>query len=192
MPTPTHCGRQPAGLATRACAAGAAGLMTLAAGCASASPHQASSPPAQPRHITAGAVAASRPAPAPGAHRPTPAASPATGGTRSVATGYAGPHFTTPQTAMAYLAAAYNNDDTTEMHAVTDPQAFTSLLAMRSSDLDLRVTSCTQTPRGDYICSVRYDHPVSGHHSVHRTAMLIAAPAQDPGWYMYRFVSGCD
>ncbi len=93
---------------------------------------------------------------------------------------------------MAYLAAAYDTDDTTAMHELTDPQAFTSLQAMRSSDADLQLTSCTPTPRGDYMCSVRYDDPASGHHSRHQTAMLIAAPALNPGWYMYRFVSGCD
>ena len=59
---------------------------------------------------------------------------------------------------MTYLAAAYNNDDTVAMHAVTGPQAFTSLLAMRSSDADLALTSCRQTPRGDYMCSFRYDY----------------------------------
>jgi hypothetical protein len=93
---------------------------------------------------------------------------------------------------MAYLAAAYNNDDTTAMHALTDPQAFTSLQAMRSPDSNLQLTSCSPTPRGDYICTVRYDYSASGHHSRHQTAMLIAAPALNPGWYMYRFVSGCD
>jgi len=97
-----------------------------------------------------------------------------------------------PRAAIAYLAAAYNNDDITAMHALTDPQAFTSLQAMRSSDADLQVTSCTPTPRGDYICTVRYHDPASGHHSGHQTAMLIAAPALNPGWYMYRFISGCD
>jgi hypothetical protein len=93
---------------------------------------------------------------------------------------------------MSYMAAAYNDDDTAAMRAVTDPQALTSLLAMRSSDVNLRLTLCTPTPRGDYICSFRYDYVATGRESGHRTAMLIAAPALNPGWYMYRFISGCD
>ena len=76
---------------------------------------------------------------------------------------------------MTYLAAAYNEDDTTALHAVTDPQAFTSLQAMRSSDTDLRLTSCKPTPRGDYMCSFRSDY-VRGRDPGQRTAMVIAAP----------------
>jgi hypothetical protein len=93
---------------------------------------------------------------------------------------------------MSYLAAAYNNDDTAALHAVTDPQAFTSLLAMRSSDVGLQLKSCIATQRGDYVCSFRYDYATGQHDSAPRTTMVIAAPALNPGWYMYRFISGCD
>jgi hypothetical protein len=92
---------------------------------------------------------------------------------------------------MTYLAAAYNDDDTAAMHAVTDAQAFTSLQTMRSTDTGFRLTSCGPTPRGDYVCSFRFDY-VGGHDPRPQTAMLIAAPALNPGWYMYRFISGCD
>ena len=163
--------------------AGAAALIVLASACASMAPRQASATGVRPRHTTAPALAASRPAPAATASVPVPAASPATG--------YTGPHFTTPRAAMTYLAAAYNNDDTTALRAVTDPQAFTSLQAMRSSDAGLRLTSCKPTPRGDYMCSFRYDY-AGGHHPRPQTAMVLAAPALNPGWYMYRFLSGCD
>ena len=163
--------------------AGAAGLIILASACASMAPREASATGVRPRHATALAAAASRPAGAVTASRPAPAASPATG--------YTGPHFTTPQAAMIYMAAAYNNDDSTALHAVTDPQAFTSLQAMRSSDAGLRLTSCRPTPRGDYMCSFRYDY-AGGHDTRPRTAMVIAAPALNPGWYMYRFLYGCD
>ena len=93
---------------------------------------------------------------------------------------------------MSYLAAAYNDDDTFSLHAVTDPQAFTSLLAMRSSDVNLQLKSCTPAQHGNYVCSVRYDYPAGPHDSGPRTTMVIAAPALNPGWYMYRFISGCD
>jgi hypothetical protein len=92
---------------------------------------------------------------------------------------------------MTYLAAAYNDDDTTAMRAVTDPQAFTSLQAMRSTDTDLHLASCGLTPRGDYTCSFRYDY-TGGRVPQPRTAMVTAGPALNPGWYMYRFISGCD
>jgi hypothetical protein len=172
-------------------AAAAAGLMILASGCASAAPHQASGTGVRPPQTTATATP-SRPAPAPSTSRPVPTVPPATGSTGSTAPAYAGPHFTTPQAAMTYLAAAYNSDDATAMHAVTDAQAFTSLQAMRLSQVKLQLVSCTPRPQGDYVCTVQYSGLGSSGNSEHRTAMLIAAPALNPGWYMYRFVSGCD
>jgi hypothetical protein len=174
-------------------AAGAAGLLILASACASGSSHQASGTGAQPRPTAT--VAPSPPAPAPSTSRPAPTGSPATGPTGSAGStppAYAGPHFTTPQGAIAYLAAAYNSDDTAAMHAVTDAQAFTSLQAMRSSDADFRLVSCTPRQQGDYVCTVRYRGPASSGNQEHGVAMLIAAPALNPGWYMYRFISGCD
>jgi hypothetical protein len=80
----------------------------------------------------------------------------------------------------------------TAMHAVTDAQAFTSLQAMRLSDVDLQLVSCLPRQQGDYMCTVRYNDPGSSSNSDTPPAMLIAAPALNPGWYMYRFISGCD
>jgi hypothetical protein len=167
--------------------AGAAGLMVLASACAGP-PQHASAAGARPRHAVA-AVAARRPGATPAASQPGPDASPPPGAT---AAGYTGPHFTTPQAAMTYLAAAYNRDDTAALHAVTTPQAFTALMSMRSSDTGLRLRSCTRNPHGDYTCSLRYGHPGGSHGPRHETAMIIAGPAQNPGWYMYRFIEGCD
>jgi hypothetical protein len=96
---------------------------------------------------------------------------------------------------MTYLAAAYNSDNTAAMHAVTTPQAFAALLAMRSSDLNLQLESCTARPQGDYVCDFRYAYThttASGQTSETRYAMAIVAPALDPGWYMYKFIFGCD
>jgi hypothetical protein len=171
-----------------------AGLILLASACASMAPRQASITGTLRRQVTAPSVAASLSAPAAAASRAAPAAAPATGTTGSPAgavTVYTGPRFSTPRAAMTYMAAAYNDDNTTAMHAVTDPQAFTALLEMRSSDADLKLTSCRPTPRGDYVCSFRYNY-VGGHDPQRRMAMVIAAPAQNPGWYMYGFMSGCD
>jgi hypothetical protein len=184
--------------------AGAAGLLILVSACASGSPHQANATGAQPQHTTKAAAAASRHAPATAASQPAPTASPTTGspgttGSTGTATStppaYTGPDFTTPQAAMAYLAAAYNSDDTTAMHAVTTPQAFTALLAMHPSDVNLQLGSCTARAQGDYICNFRYTYAyttASGQDSQTRSAMAIVAPALNPGWYMDKFIFGCD
>jgi predicted lipid-binding transport protein (Tim44 family) len=186
--------------------AGAAGLMILASACASASPHQANATGAGPRHTKAAVEAASPAAPAasspaPAASSPMPTASPTTGspGTTgsagSTPPAYTGPDFTTPQAAMAYLAGAYNSDDTTAMHAVTTPQAFTALLAMRPADANLQLESCTARAPGDYVCSFQYTYTnttASGQSPQSRSAMAIVAPALNPGWYLYKFIYGCD
>jgi hypothetical protein len=185
--------------------AGAAGLMILVSACASGSPHPANATGAQPQHTTKAAAAASPRAAATAASPPAPTASPpttsspgttgSTGTTSSTPPAYTGPDFTTAQAAMAYLAAAYNSDDTTAMHAVTTSQAFTALLAMHSSDVNLQVGSCTARAQGDYICSFRYTYAyttASGQNSQTRSAMAIVAPALNPGWYMYNFIFGCD
>jgi hypothetical protein len=92
---------------------------------------------------------------------------------------------------MAYMATAYDNDDAADLHAVTNSQAFTDLLSMRSSDIDLQLESCTARATGDYVCSLRYDYVRGPQDTESRVAMIIAAPALNPGWYMYKFISGC-
>jgi len=89
------------------------------------------------------------------------------------------------------MATAYDNDDTADLHAVTNSQAFTDLLSMRSSDIDLQLESCTARATGDYVCSLRYDYVRGPQDTESRVAMIIAAPALNPGWYMYKFISGC-
>jgi hypothetical protein len=106
----------------------------------------------------------------------------------ALATAYAGPHFTTPQAAMRYLAAAYNQDDTAALHTVTSREAFANLIAMRSEAVDLRLTYCTPTSHGDYECHFRHNYPASMHKSGHGTSEFVAAPALNPGWYMYQFL----
>jgi hypothetical protein len=166
--------------------AGAAGLMILITACAAGSPHPASASGNRPQPATAAAKAARQAAPSPAASLapatpagpPTPAAS-------------NGPHFATPQAAMAYLAAAYNRDDVAALHAVTNAQSFTSLQSMRTTDVDLKLTSCRPTGHGDDECTFRYTYVGEGQHAP-RDAMVTAAPALNPGWYMYRFIEGCD
>jgi hypothetical protein len=93
---------------------------------------------------------------------------------------------------MTYLAAAYNSNDLAALHQVTDPGAFNELQAMRSGAIHLRLRYCTpNSRRGDYTCYFRHDFPPSEHESGHGEAVFIAAPALNPGWYMYLFQS-CD
>ncbi len=90
---------------------------------------------------------------------------------------------------MTYLAAAYNRDDTTALHHVTEPRAFQRLMGMRSDAFNLQLKYCTPNPRGDYTCYFRHDFPASEHKSGHGQAVFIAAPALNPGWYMHQFQS---
>jgi hypothetical protein len=98
------------------------------------------------------------------------------------------PHFATPQAAMTYLAAAYNRDDVAAIHYVTTPASFKALMAMRSEAVDLQLRSCTRTGRGDYLCLFRHRYPKHMHDKGYGVSQFIAAPAINPGWYMYQFL----
>jgi len=158
----------------------------LAAGCAAQAPaaHVAAKP--RPPAAAHRPASAARPPAAAPAAAPTSPAPPST-----TAPGYTGPHFDTPQAAMTYLANAYNAGDLTALHHVTEPRAFSRLLSMRSDALNLRLKYCTPNPHGDFTCYFRHDFPASEHKTGHGQAVFIAAPALNPGWYMYQFQS-CD
>jgi predicted lipid-binding transport protein (Tim44 family) len=166
--------------------AAAAFAAALATGCASHTP---------PAHVAATPrppAAAQQPTAA--THRPAggPAAAPASSASPSTAApGYTGPHFDTPQAAMIYLADAYNAGDLTALHHVTEPRAFSRLMSMRPDAINLRLKYCTPNPHGDFTCYFRHDFPASEHKTGHGQAVFIAAPALNPGWYMYQFQS-CD
>jgi hypothetical protein len=182
---PGDTARRRAGLRHLAVLAAAAGSITLAAACGTA----------HPGHVTVAAnprpPAASTGQPVTAATTAPPPASAPRASSAARASGYTGPHFDTPQAAMTYLAAAYNRDDITAMHHVTEPRAFQRLMGMRSDAFNLRLKYCTPSPRGDYTCYFRHDFPASEHKSGHGEAVFIAAPALNPGWYMYQFQS-CD
>ena len=102
-------------------------------------------------------------------------------------TSVARPHFGTPQAAMRYLAHAYNRDDVAALHYVTTPSSFSALIAMRSEAVDLQLKSCAPTGHGDYNCVFRHRYPRRMHDSGYGESDFIAAPAINPGWYMYLF-----
>ncbi len=125
---------------------------------------------------------------------PTPTPSPSVAPThRAAPTPPAtGPHFATPEAAMRYLAAAWNNHDLVSLKHVTDPNARNALEAMRSEAANLRLDHCTfMAARGDYECYFQHGFP-AGYHHTHPlgAAEFTVGPAARPGWYMTYFV-GC-
>jgi len=102
------------------------------------------------------------------------------------AAGYHGPHFRTPRAAMRFLAAAYNRHDTRALHAVTTPDSYRELTTMWSGAIDLRLRSCApDRGHGDYTCYFIHNYPASAPRAGHETAVMLAAPARNPGWYLY-------
>jgi len=93
-------------------------------------------------------------------------------------------HFTTPQAAMRYLAAAYNSNDIPALRHVTTPVARSALLDMRQEATNLQLTSCSRRSVGDYLCQFRHDYPQHLHRRGHGQATFLVGPAAKPGWYM--------
>ena len=103
------------------------------------------------------------------------------------------PHFNTPESAMSYLASAWNRNDLTQLDHVTNPPARAALGAMHDEAINLRLNHCSSRPQGDYICYFDHDYPEGtsttlpggvGH------AVFLVGPADTPGWYMTVF-EGC-
>src|SRR5262245_29348579 len=114
---------------------------------------------------------------------PTPASAPA-----STAPAV---HFDTPAAAMRYLATAYNRHDLAVLKRGTNPDARVALASMRAEAVNLRLESCKRQPAGDYLCEFRHDYPPGytpkgSHEDQHNGghATFVAAPADNPGWYM--------
>ena len=103
----------------------------------------------------------------------------------------ASPHFSTPQSAMTYLASAWNRNDLTQLGYVTDPQARAALADMHADATNLRLHNCNARSVGDYVCYFDHDFrpgtaPSSG---AVGQAVFLVAPATTPGWYMTVFES---
>jgi hypothetical protein len=131
-----------------------------------------------------GTVSASAPPPPSPSASPSPTASPRP--TNSPIPPQSGPHFDTPETAMEYLAAAWNRKDLTSLKHVTDPHAGRLLVGMYRVATHLRLEYCTLTAsRGDYECFLSHAFPAGykGHGQI-GTAEFTVGPAERPGWYM--------
>jgi len=170
------------------------GALVSAAGCGGTTP----------LHLTAGSEPAaaresSPTAPQTGAGQsvaPGPAATPANYPAAPAATsaalpvpGYQGPHFDSPESAMTYLAAAYNSGDAAALHALTTPSSYLQLTQMWSGPVNLQLQYCTpDASRGDYYCYFSHDFPASLHKAGQAVATMLVAPALNPGWYLYTIV----
>jgi hypothetical protein len=173
--------------------AGSGVVVAVLSGCSGSIPGHSVAGEAAARHSVGEPAVAARRIPAKpdrsaaGVGAPV-SATPTTGAPAgaAAASGYAGPHFSTPQSAMLYLTGAYNQKDAAELHAVTTPQAFRQLVAMQSEAVDLQLQSCVPSGsgRGDYVCTFRHDYPASLHKSGHGSSQILVAPALNPGWYM--------
>jgi len=147
----------------------------------------AAAPMAQQDHASA---PASQPAAASPAGSPsTGPAAPASVPSAPPAAGYQGPHFISPESAMTYLAAAYNSGSAASLHAVTTPNSYLELTQMRSEAVNLQLQYCTaDASRGDYYCYFQHDYPASLHQTGHGASTMLIAPADNPGWYLYGVV----
>jgi hypothetical protein len=158
-----------AGLAVVLAASGCGGTATIPTGSA-------------PTSVVPSAKTSSTPAtPAPPTLAMPP---PSTAPTRTTTQPIPRVHFTTPQGAMRYLAAAYNRDDLPALKKVTNASARSALIAMRQEATNLALASCSRRASGDYVCQFRHDYPARLHRSGHGHATFLAAPAGKPGWYM--------
>src|SRR5580698_6065666 len=113
--------------------------------------------------------------------------------TTTLKTNLTPPHFKTPQAAMVYLAAAWNENNVVDLDHVTNPAARDQLSAMHSMAVNLKLQSCTRNPPGDYTCTFTHNYPPTykGGKSGHGHAVFLVGPALTPGWYMTVYES-CD
>jgi hypothetical protein len=123
---------------------------------------------------------------APPAHSATKATTTKASTTTTLKTELTSPHFGTPQAAMTYLAAAWNDNNIVDLDHVTNPAARAQLSAMHSMAVNLALQSCTRNPPGDYTCTFTHNYPPNykGGKPGHGHAVFLVGPALTPGWYM--------
>lgn len=99
-------------------------------------------------------------------------------------------HFTTPQAAMTYLAAAWNRDDLGALCQVTNPNSRMLLNDMHQEAVNLQLKKCSYMDVGLYACTFTHDYPRHLHAKGHGKTWLEVAAADNPGWYLLDYV-GC-
>jgi hypothetical protein len=99
-------------------------------------------------------------------------------------------HFDTPQSAMTYLAAAWNRNDLAAICQVTNPNSRSLLNNMHSEAVNLQLKKCERMAVGLYACTFTHDYPKRLHAKGHGKTWLEVAAADNPGWYLLDYV-GC-
>jgi hypothetical protein len=110
-----------------------------------------------------------------------------------VCPGLGSPYFATPQSAMAYLATAWNSGNVQDLDYVTDPDGRSEMDSMAAEMVDLQFTSCSANTTGDYTCF--FNHDIAPSASTTTTypdpggyppgeAVFTVAPAATSGWYL--------
>ena len=100
------------------------------------------------------------------------------------------PHFSSPESAMRYLADAWNRDDQVMLKHVTNPAARDELDSMHGVAVDLRLDHCeVREGMGDYQCTFVHGYPpgVERPEDGGGYAIFLVGPATAPGWYMTVF-----
>jgi hypothetical protein len=102
------------------------------------------------------------------------------------------PHFTTPDSAMVYLSAAWNSGNVQQLDYVTDPAGRLQMDSMAAQMVNLQFKSCTANPAGDYTCYFNHNIAPSDSSTTYPNpmnyppgeAVFTVAPAATPGWYL--------
>ncbi|MBV9660599.1 MAG: hypothetical protein JO337_05530 [Acidimicrobiales bacterium] len=106
------------------------------------------------------------------------------------------PHFGSPESAMTYLAAAWNSRDVREIDYVTDPAGRQQMDSMAAEMVNLKFKSCAENPAGDYTCYFSHNITPSTSATTYPNpggyppgvAVFTVAPAAGPGWYLTNVV----
>ena len=102
------------------------------------------------------------------------------------------PHFESPESAMRYLAAAWNRHDLDALCHVSNPNARFLLHQMHDEAVNLRLNHCRSNGVGDgtFSCYFDHDYPRSMHKHGTGHAVFDVGPADLPGYYMTIY-EGC-
>jgi hypothetical protein len=138
------------------CAAAAAGVLLVLAGCSGSGGRHASA--SNPDSLNV-------------------AASPSATASAIATPAYTGPHFDSPEAAMRYLAAAWNRHDIVAMKRVTTPDGRAALIDMYDEAVNLRSTTA-RPERGRATTTATSATTTRPRSTTRAAAMLNSSPAR--------------
>ena len=114
----------------------------------------------------------------------------------AVCPGSGSPHFATPDSAMAFLATAWNTGNVQDLDYVTDPAGRQQMDSMAALMVNLKFDYCSANPAGDYTCYFTHDIAPSDSSTTYPDpsnyppgeAVFTVAPADTPGWYLTQVI----